>query len=57
MSTVEMAPIGTVDAVEEQGTSERSLTLRVVFRIEVESEVSSEQEERNTGKFSRRNAR
>jgi hypothetical protein len=51
-----MAPIGTVDAVEEQGTSERSLILRVVRIGEIESGFSSEQEVKNAEKFSRRNA-
>jgi hypothetical protein len=51
-----MTPIGTVDTMEEQGTSERSLTLRVVRIGEVESGFSSEQEVKNVGKFSMRNA-
>jgi hypothetical protein len=41
---MEMAPIGTIDAFEEQNTSERSLTRKVVLKIEVGPELSSKQE-------------
>jgi hypothetical protein len=49
---MEVAPIGTVDAFEEQETSDRSLTRNVVRRIAVGSVPSSELEGRKEETFS-----
>jgi hypothetical protein len=54
---IEVTPIGTVDAPEEQETSDRSLTRNDDLRIAGGSVPSSKVEGRKEGKFSFKKSR